>query len=55
MSKQKNSIWPECLYSMNKEKKNLHIVVVVQSLSCVQFFETPWTAAFQSSLTFPVF
>ena len=25
--------------------------VVVQSLSCVQFFETPWTAARQASLS----
>ena len=28
-----NSIWPECLYSMNKEKKNLCIVVVVVSVT----------------------
>ena len=28
--------------------------VVVQSLSCVQFFATPWTAACLASLSFPV-
>ena len=30
-------------------------IVVVQSLSCVQLFVTPWTAAHQASLslTFP--
>ena len=27
-------------------------VVVVQSLSCVRLFETPWTAAHQASLSF---
>ena len=26
-------------------------IVVVQPLSCVQLFETPWTAAFQASLS----
>ena len=29
-------------------------VVVVQSLSCVQLFVTPWTAAHQSSLSFTI-
>ena len=29
-------------------------VVVVQSLSCVQLFETPWTAAHQASLSFTI-
>ena len=32
----------------------LHFVVVVQSLSCVQLFETPWTAASHASLSFTV-
>ena len=27
---------------------------VIQSLSCVQLFETPWTAALQSSLSFTI-
>ena len=30
------------------------ITVVVQSLSHVQFFATPWTAAFQASLSFTI-
>ena len=30
------------------------IVVIVQSLSCVQLFVTPWTAACQASLSFTV-
>ena len=29
-------------------------VVVVQSLSCFQFFATPWTAALQASLSFTI-
>ena len=29
-------------------------VEVVQLLSCVQFFETPWTAAHQASLSFTI-
>ena len=28
------------------------VVVVVQSLSCVQFFATPWTTVWQASLSF---
>ena len=35
--------------------KTLHVtVVVVQSLSCVQIFATPWTAARQVSLSFTI-
>ena len=30
------------------------VVVVVQSLSCVQLFATPWTAARQASLSFTI-
>ena len=30
------------------------VVVVVQSLSCVQLFATPWTAACQASLSFTI-
>ena len=30
------------------------IVVVVQLLSCVQLFVTPWTAAYQASLSFAI-
>ena len=34
-----------------KSTNILHYVVVVQSLSCVWFFATPWTAACQASLS----
>ena len=34
--------------------KSQVVFVVVQSLSCVQFFVTPWTAAHQASLSFTV-
>ena len=30
-------------------------IVVVQSLSCVQLFTTPWAAACQASLSFTIF
>ena len=33
-------------------KNNTKKGVLVQSLSCVQLFETPWTAAHQASLSF---
>ena len=33
------------------ENKNSNTISSVQSLSCVQFFVTPWTAAFQASLS----
>ena len=29
-------------------------IVIVQSLSCVQFFVTPWAASCQASLSFPI-
>ena len=32
----------------------LVVVVVVQSLSCAQLFETPWTASCQASMSFTV-
>ena len=32
----------------------MNVVVVVQSLSSVQLFATPWTAAFQTSLSFTI-
>ena len=31
------------------------LIVVLQSFSCVQPFATPWTAAFQASLSFTIF
>ena len=30
------------------------VVVVVQSLSCVRFFETPWTTGHEASLSFTI-
>ena len=30
------------------------VVVIVQSLSCVRLFVTPWTAAYKASLSFPI-
>ena len=33
---------------------HLHVVVAVQSLTHVQFFVTPWTAAHQASLSFTI-
>ena len=33
----------------------MHAEVVVQSLSCVRLFATPWTAAHQASLSFTIF
>ena len=33
---------------------NVVIIVVVQSLSCVRLFVTPWTAAYQASLSFTI-
>ena len=35
-------------------ENSLYFVVVVQSLSCVRFFATPWTAARQASLSFTI-
>ena len=32
----------------------IHVVVVLQSLSRVQLFVTPWTAAHQESLSFTI-
>ena len=37
-----------------KEQLNTYLDIVVQSLSCVQFFVTPWTAAHQASLSFAI-
>ena len=40
------------LYFFLKILLVLFIFVVVQSLSCVRFFETPWTTGCQASLSF---
>ena len=52
-------LWPShlqilpqlCKYLLNKV---IPIVAVIQSLSHVQLFETPWTTARQASLSFTV-
>ena len=44
-------IW---IFSSNIRKCVLPYFVVVQSLSCVWLFETPWTAARQASLSFTI-
>ena len=41
-----------CLFNLIWQPLPLIRVVVVQLLSCVQLFETPWTAAHQVSLSF---
>ena len=50
-------MWPKSLESNNRCKNVLisfMSIVVVQLLSCVRLFETPWTAAHQASLFFTV-
>ena len=47
----------ELLQELNKKMclkilKQWYIIIVVQSLSCVRLFLTPWTAARQTSLPF---
>ena len=43
------ALWPGCYFG---HRWCLPTVVIVQSLSCVQLFATPWTAACQASLSF---
>ena len=40
--------------SAQTEEGRKSVVVVVQSLSLVQLFATPWTAAHQASLSFTI-
>ena len=47
MKKSFNSITFSSIWS-------LEVVVVVQSLSCIHLFATPWTAAHQASLSFTI-
>ena len=42
--------WSETLLGLNQAV----FPIVVQSLSCVQFFVTPWAAARQASLSFTI-
>ena len=48
MKKSFNSITFSSIWSLE------FVVVVVQSLSCIQLFATPWTAAHQASLSFTI-
>ena len=40
--------------TLSKDAHQILIAVVFQSLSCVRFFETLWTAALQPSLSFTI-
>ena len=42
------------IYQKKEKTTSLLFVVVVQSLSCVQLFVTPWTVACQASLSFTI-
>ena len=43
------------LTSLNiKSSKSIHIVIVVQLLSHIQLFVTPWTAVCQTSLSLTI-
>ena len=47
------SAWINCVYRFSSEIF-FPITVVVQPLSCVQLFVTPWTVTHQASLSFPI-
>ena len=47
----KNIIFQNRIYLTIKMVKNIHVLSSVQSLSHVQLFATPWTAARQASLS----
>ena len=42
------------MVTLVQHSPRLHAYVVIQSLSCVQLFATPWTAAHQASLFFTI-
>ena len=49
--------WGRCsktTVSVHRLGSNYRFVVVVQLLSCVQLFETPWTASHQASVSFTI-
>ena len=50
-----SSLNPVGLWCLDKLLSKLFAVVVVQSLSCVQFSTTPWATAHQASLSFTTF
>ena len=43
-----------CMYIFNPNHFSVYHIVVVQLLSRVQLFVTPWTAAHQASLSFTI-
>ena len=45
---------PELLLRSSAEEQIRTLVVVVQFLSCIRLFVTPWTAAHQASLSFAI-
>ena len=46
-----NILWKK---SYDKPRQHIKRVVIVQLLSCVQLFGTPWTAAHQASLSITI-
>ena len=44
-----------CLWILNPKLWSLYLVIVVQLLSCVWLFETPWITAHQASLSSTIF
>ena len=53
MTHWEHRIWAK-LFSVPVSYIILIVVVIGQLLSCVQLFATPWTAAHQASLSFPI-
>ena len=49
-----NSLSLSQSWFLHQKKKNIIFIVVVQLLSHVQLFATPWTAARQASLSFTI-
>ena len=41
-------------HNSTNEQRCSFVVVLLQSLSCVQLFVTPWTAALQASVSFTI-
>ena len=50
-----NKKWARFEYTLHTHTHTHTHYVVVQSLSCVQIFASPWTAAHQASLSFTIF
>ena len=55
LKKYKDWVWKKMFYSFNEKMKNTScLIVVVQSLRCVQLFVTPWIASRQAFLSFTI-